>query len=106
MQFEVKAKYDVIIIGSGMSGLICAIELSRAGKTVCLLSKEAITEGSSIYAQGGIAIPLDSSDSVEKHLEDTLKVGSGLSNFEVAKQIISSSKFSYEKLSGSRRFFS
>jgi len=98
MQFEVKAKYDVIIIGSGISGLICAIELSKAGKTVCLLSKEAITEGSSIYAQGGIAIPLDSSDSVEKHLEDTLKVGSGLSNIEVAKEIISTSNFAYEKL--------
>jgi L-aspartate oxidase len=98
MQFEVKAKYDVIIVGSGISGLICAIELSKAGKAVCLLSKEAITEGSSIYAQGGIAIPLDSSDSVEKHLEDTLKAGAGLSNIEVAKEIISSSNSSYEKL--------
>lgn len=98
MQFEVKAKYDVIIIGSGISGLICAIELSKNNKNVCIVTKEAITESSSLYAQGGIAVPLDESDSIEKHLEDTLNAGTKLCNYNVAKKIISSSREAFEKL--------
>lgn len=98
MQFEVKAKYDVIIIGSGISGLICAIELSKNNKSVCIVTKEAITESSSLYAQGGIAIPLDESDSIEKHIEDTLKAGTKLCDYNVAKKIISSSREAFEKL--------
>lgn len=98
MQIEVKAKYDVIIIGSGISGLICAIELSKNNKTVCIVTKEAVTESSSLYAQGGIAVPLDASDSIEKHLEDTLNAGTKLCNYDIAKKIISSSKEAFEKL--------
>lgn len=98
MEFEVKAKYDVIIIGSGISGLICAIELSKNNKNVCIITKEAITESASLYAQGGIAVPLDESDSIEKHLEDTLNAGTKLCNYDVAKKIISSSREAFEKL--------
>ena len=56
MKFEVQAKFDVIVIGSGISGLLCALELSKLKKSVCIVTKEAVTESSSLYAQGGIAI--------------------------------------------------
>ena len=98
MNFEIAAKYDVIVIGSGISGLLCAIELAKHGKSVCMLSKEAITEGSSLYAQGGIAVPLGDFDSVEKHLEDTVKAGTDLVNYSVAKEIISNAKSAFNKL--------
>ena len=98
MKFDVAGKYDVIVIGSGISGLICALELAKKGRTVCVLAKEAVTEGSSLYAQGGIAVPLSEADSVEKHLQDTIKAGSGLTNINTAKEIISHSVSSLESL--------
>lgn len=98
MRFDIAARYDVIVIGSGISGLICALELAKKNKTVCILAKEAVTEGSSLYAQGGIAVPLSNSDSVEKHLEDTIKAGAGLTSIDVAREIISHSVSSLEKL--------
>ncbi len=98
MHFDVKGKYSAIIIGSGISGLICALELSKANKNVLVLSKEAVTEGSSTYAQGGIAIPLDKSDSVEKHLEDTLEAGCFLNDESLSREIILYSNTAYEKL--------
>ncbi len=98
MQFNVAAKYDVVIVGSGISGLICALELAKRGKSVCVLAKEAITEGSSLYAQGGIAVPLGEGDSVEKHLEDTIKAGAGLTDIDVAREIISNSSLSLDCL--------
>ena len=98
MKFDVAGKYDVIVIGSGISGLLCALELAKNGKTVCVLAKEAVTEGSSLYAQGGIAVPLGDGDSVEKHLLDTVKVGSGLTDASVAKEIISHSVSALQSL--------
>ena len=98
MRFDVAAKYDVIVVGSGISGLICALELAKKGKTVCVLAKEAVTEGSSLYAQGGIAVPLSDSDSVEQHLQDTLKAGAGLTDIGVAREIISNSVSALESL--------
>ena len=98
MKIEVAAKFDVVIIGSGISGLICAIELAKNNKSVCILTKEAVTESSSQYAQGGIAVPIGDDDSINLHLEDTLKAGAGLCDSGVAREIISSSKQALEKL--------
>ncbi|OGI19526.1 MAG: L-aspartate oxidase [Candidatus Melainabacteria bacterium RIFCSPHIGHO2_02_FULL_34_12] len=98
IRFKPVEKFDVVIIGSGISGLICAIELSVAGKSVCIFTKEAVTESSSLYAQGGIAIPLSTGDSFERHLQDTLKAGTSLCNVSVAREIIKNSILAYEKL--------
>ena len=98
MRFEVAAKFDVVVIGSGISGLISALELAKGNKSVCILTKEAVTESSSLYAQGGIAVPLSEGDTVEAHLEDTIKAGAGLCNQDAAKEIISNSRIALEKL--------
>ena len=71
--------FDFLIIGSGVAGLSCAIELEAHG-TVAVLTKEGMSEGSTQWAQGGIAAvlspePLDSS---QLHQEDTTKAGAGL----------------------------
>ena len=69
--------YDVLIIGSGASGLGMALRLDSRLK-VAVISKRELREGSTLYAQGGISAVLDPKDSVESHVQDTLKAGAGL----------------------------
>lgn len=69
--------YDVLVIGSGAAGLSLALSLPQACR-VALLSKDTITEGSTVYAQGGISAVLDATDSIESHITDTMNAGAGL----------------------------
>ncbi len=80
-------KYDVLIIGSGASGLTLALNLPSSMK-VAILSKEILTEGSTFYAQGGISAVLDKTDSFESHISDTLNSGAGLCDEKVVKEVI------------------
>ncbi len=68
---------DILIIGSGAAGLSAALRLADLGK-VTVLSKAEVTEGSTFYAQGGIAAVLHKNDSVDAHVTDTLIAGGGL----------------------------
>ncbi|MGS0740291.1 L-aspartate oxidase [Glaciimonas sp. GG7] len=70
-------KFDVAIIGSGLAGLSVALHLAEKSKVV-VVSKRALLDGASNWAQGGIAAVLDSGDSYEEHISDTLIAGSGL----------------------------
>lgn len=70
---------DVLIVGSGLGGLVCA--LSMAPKSVTLITKTSgLVGGSSLFAQGGIAAAVGPGDSSEAHAEDTLTCGAGLSD--------------------------
>lgn len=73
-------KTDVLMIGSGISGLYCAIKLAQQGKRVLIVTKNALTENNSRYAQGGIAavLPESDDDSIASHAQDTLVAGAGL----------------------------
>jgi L-aspartate oxidase len=72
-------EFDFLIIGSGVAGLSCAIELEDYG-TVAVLTKEGISEGSTQWAQGGIAAVLSPEplDSPLLHQQDTMQAGAGL----------------------------
>ena len=72
--------FDVLIIGSGASGLSLAIRLAeQAPRTrIAVVSKFALSEGSTFYAQGGISAVLDTQDSLASHIDDTLQAGAGL----------------------------
>ena len=69
--------YDVLIIGSGGAGLSLALKLADHATHVAVLSKFALTAGSTYYAQGGISAVFDADDSIESHIEDTLDAGAG-----------------------------
>jgi L-aspartate oxidase len=71
--------FDFLIIGSGVAGLSCAIELESHG-SVAVITKEEMSEGSTQWAQGGIAAVLapEPLDSAELHQSDTMKAGAGL----------------------------
>ena len=68
----------VVIIGGGLSGLSLALRLAEGGIGVTILSKSELDEGSTRYAQGGIAAVLGEDDSYQSHINDTLDAGVGL----------------------------
>lgn len=74
-------EYDVVVIGTGLSGLHYCLQLLNLQPhiKIALLAKTESFESNSRYAQGGIAAAIAESDSPESHIEDTLKAGDGLS---------------------------
>lgn len=70
--------YDILILGAGISGLSAAIKAAEHGHTVLILNKGAKPDGSSNYAQGGIATVTAPTDSFKLHIEDTCEAGAGL----------------------------
>ena len=79
-------QFDVIIIGSGLAGLTMALQVADT-KRVCLVSKREISDSASSWAQGGIAAVLNSHDTVEEHIQDTLIAGAGLCDVEVTRMV-------------------
>ncbi|HUU10838.1 MAG TPA: L-aspartate oxidase, partial [Phycisphaerae bacterium] len=78
---------DVLVIGSGVAALRAALEMAPA-LHVTLLTKRALTESNSFYAQGGIAAAIVPDDSIESHVADTLATGCGLSDETVVRQVV------------------
>ena len=78
---------DVVVIGTGVAGLVAALAAHRRGRNVVVLSKAADT--ATFYAQGGIAVVLpDTDDSVEAHVADTLAAGGGLCDPDAVHSIV------------------
>lgn len=80
-------QHDVLIIGSGAAGLSLALKLADHAK-VAVLSKNALIEGATYYAQGGVSAVLDEHDSIESHVEDTLIAGGGLCDSDVVRFVV------------------
>jgi len=78
---------DFIVIGSGIAGLRAAVELGRAG-SVLILTKDELTESSTKYAQGGVAVALSDDDEIALHFEDTLRAGAGLCDPEAVRVLV------------------
>lgn len=82
---------DVVVIGTGVAGLVAALAAVREGRKVVVLSK--IAETATFYAQGGIAVVLPDAlraggDSVEAHVADTLAAGGGLCDADAVRSIV------------------
>ena len=72
------AEADVLVVGSGIAGLTCALRLREHVDRVLLVTKTQLSAGSTLWAQGGIAAALAPEDSPAEHLDDTLVAGVGL----------------------------
>ncbi len=90
-------KFDVAIIGSGLAGLSVALHLAEQRKVV-IISKRALRDGASDWAQGGIAAVLDSGDSIEQHVSDTLIAGGGLCDEAATRTIVEQGRAAIEWL--------
>ena len=80
-------QYDVLILGSGAAGLSLALRL-REDISVAVVSKRALHEGSTYYAQGGISAVLGPNDSMDSHIQDTLRAGGALCDPEVVRLVV------------------
>ena len=79
---------DVVVVGSGVAGLTTALHARAAGLRVLLVTKARVDEGSTRWAQGGIAAALDEDDSPAEHEQDTLVAGAGLCDPEAVRALV------------------
>ncbi len=80
-------QFDVLIVGSGLAGLSAALLLST-NKRVAVITKRAVHEGSSGWAQGGIAAVWSKDDSFDAHVDDTLVAGAGLCDLAATRFVV------------------
>ncbi|HHH36701.1 MAG TPA: L-aspartate oxidase [Gammaproteobacteria bacterium] len=80
-------RHDVLIVGSGAAGLSLALRLADRAR-VALLAKAPLAEGATLYAQGGISVVLDETDSLASHVQDTLTTGAGLCDRRVVEHCV------------------
>jgi L-aspartate oxidase len=81
------ADYDVVVVGSGIAGLSAALTAAPNAR-VALVTKGALDDGCSRFAQGGIAAALGDDDSTELHYEDTIAAGRGLCHPEAVRVLV------------------
>lgn len=82
-----RKEVDFLVIGSGVAGLSFALKAANYGK-VCMITKAKMEEGSTKYAQGGIASVVYQPDSYEKHVQDTMIAGDELSDRNIVELTI------------------
>ena len=90
-------KFDVLIIGSGLAGQSAALRLAPHCR-VALVSKRSLEDSASGWAQGGIAAVLDSQDSIEAHIRDTLVAGAWLNDPTATRFVVENGRRAIEWL--------
>ncbi|HTV06103.1 MAG TPA: L-aspartate oxidase [Acidobacteriaceae bacterium] len=88
---------DYLIVGAGIAGLRAAIELCEQGR-VLVVTKEALGESNTHYAQGGIAVAMGGEHEVSLHLDDTVRAGDGLVDREAARVLVEEGPLRVEEL--------
>jgi L-aspartate oxidase len=91
-------KFDVLIIGSGLAGQSAALRLASSDCSVALVSKRSLEDSASGWAQGGIAAVLDSRDSIEAHIQDTLIAGAWLNDEKATRFVVENGRHAIEWL--------
>ena len=89
--------FDALIIGSGLAGQSAALRLA-AHCRVAVISKRALEDSASGWAQGGIAAVLDSRDSIEAHIQDTLVAGAWLNDQKATRFVVENGRTAIEWL--------
>jgi L-aspartate oxidase len=79
---------DVVVVGSGIAGLTVALRCAAAGQKVTVVTKTTLDDGSTRWAQGGIAAALGDGDTPEQHLADTLVAGAGLCDEDAVRALV------------------
>ncbi|TNC23905.1 L-aspartate oxidase [Amycolatopsis alkalitolerans] len=87
-----EARADLLVLGSGVAGLTAALRAQELGLRVLVVTKAAVEDGNTRWAQGGVAVVLDGEhdegDSIDRHVEDTLTAGAGLCEEDAVRSIL------------------
>src|SRR5690242_18902441 len=94
---ETPKSSDVLIIGSGAAGLTAALNLAGRFR-VTVLAKGQLNEGSTAWAQGGIAAVLEPGDTFDSHIEDTMIAGAGLNDRKTVEFVVENAPRAIERL--------
>jgi L-aspartate oxidase len=92
---------DILVIGSGISGLSYALKVAQElpHLQICMVTKAQEDETNTKYAQGGLAVVLDSNkDNFEKHVQDTMLAGDGQNNEAVVRMVVSEGPKRFEEI--------
>ncbi|MBC7271543.1 MAG: L-aspartate oxidase [Streptomyces sp.] len=89
---------DVVVVGSGVAGLTAALRCEAAGLRTVVVTKARLDDGSTRWAQGGIAAALGEGDTPEQHLDDTLVAGAGLCDVEAVRILVTEGPGSVRRL--------
>ena len=87
-------KYDILVIGSGIAGLSYTAKVAQyyldrnEPVKIAIITKTVAEESNTKYAQGGIATVWNKDDSFEKHIDDTMDAGDGLSDRKVVEIVV------------------
>ena len=92
------ATADVIVVGSGIAGLTTALQARTYGLSVLIVTKSKVDEGSTKWAQGGIAAALGPGDTPDQHLKDTLVAGADLCDAEAVRVLVTEGPAAVRKL--------
>ncbi|MCQ4080995.1 L-aspartate oxidase [Streptomyces sp. RB6PN25] len=79
---------DVVVVGSGVAGLTAALRCAAEGAKVTVVTKAKLDDGSTRWAQGGIAAALGDGDTPRQHLDDTLVAGAGLCDENAVRTLV------------------
>ncbi len=79
---------DVVVVGSGVAGLTAALRCAAAGHRTVVVTKARLDDGSTRWAQGGIAAALGEGDTPEQHRDDTLVAGAGLCDEAAVRTLV------------------
>jgi L-aspartate oxidase len=79
---------DVVVVGTGAAGLMTALALADAGRAVTVVTKGALGDGSTCWAQGGLAAVLGPDDDADLHARDTLVAGAGLCDEAAVRTLV------------------
>ena len=84
-------KYDIVIVGGGLAGIVSAIELAEHDFKVAILDKQNYRKTASFYAQGGIAAIVSEDDSIDLHVNDTNLASGNVADLESVYKVVSNS---------------
>ncbi|WP_329615482.1 L-aspartate oxidase [Streptomyces brevispora] len=96
---------DVVVVGSGVAGLTTALRCAAAGLTTVVVTKARLDDGSTRWAQGGIAAALGEGDTPEQHLDDTLVAGAGLCDEAAVRTLVTEGPDAVRRLIGTGAHF-
>jgi L-aspartate oxidase len=94
------ANADLVVVGTGVAGLTAALDAAEAGLRVVVVTKDEVAEGSTRWAQGGVAVVLGDipGDTVEAHIADTIAAGGGLNDEAAVREIVTAGPSAVQRL--------